>query len=117
MLGGALGSGARFLLSGAVQARTGTWFPFGTFAVNLIGCVVFGVVVGLATRPGAISEEARVLMLAGICGGFTTFSSFGFDTVELLRAGRPALAVANVVLQVVLGAGGLWAGMTVARPS
>jgi CrcB protein len=117
MLGGALGTGARFVLSGAVQARTGTWFPFGTFAVNLIGCVIFGLVVGLATRPGVISEEVRMLMLAGICGGFTTFSSFGFDTVELVRAGKPALAAANVILQVVLGAGGLWAGMTVARPS
>jgi CrcB protein len=115
MAGGALGSGARYALSSAVQARTGTLFPSGTFAVNLIGCVIFGVVVGLATRPSVIGDDARVFLLAGICGGFTTFSSFGFDTVELIRAGQPALAAANVALQVVLGAGGLWAGMTLAR--
>ena len=115
MAGGALGSGARYVLSSAVQARAGTLFPAGTFTVNVLGSVVFGIVVGLATRPTFISEEARIFLLAGVCGGFTTFSSFSFDTVELIRAGQPMLAFANVALQVVLGAGALWSGMVLAH--
>ena len=115
MAGGAIGSGARYLLSSAVQSRVGTWFPAGTFTVNLAGCAIFGLVVGLATRPAVITEEARVFLLAGVCGGFTTFSSFAFDTVELVRAGQPWLAFANVALQVLIGTGAVIAGMAFGR--
>lgn len=116
MTGGALGSAARYLLGRAVQARLATLFPAGTLVVNLLGCAVFGFVIGaVLARPNAMSVETRLFLLVGICGGFTTFSSFGYETFELLREGHLAFAFANVVLQLVLGVGAVWLGMTGAR--
>ena len=116
MAGGALGSGARYVLSTAVQARAGTWFPAGTFVVNLLGCAVFGLVVGLAsTRPGLVTDDARIFLLAGICGGFTTFSAFGYDTLELMHSGQLALAALYVILQVVVGVAAVSSGIALAH--
>jgi CrcB protein len=94
----------------------GAAFPLGTFAVNLLGCAIFGLIAGIAiARPGAVSVEARVFLLTGILGGFTTFSSFGYETVELLRAGQVAFALVNVGIQVVFGLAAVWSGIAVAR--
>jgi len=114
VFGGALGSGARLLLSEYVTRRSpaalALYFPVGTLAVNLLGCFVFGVGVGLF-RAGFISENWRLFLLAGICGGFTTFSAFSSDTLELLYVGDVGYALINVGLQVVLGLAVLWIGM------
>ncbi len=114
--GGFLGSIARYLVGGAVhQLASGPVFPYGTLVVNLTGCLAIGVLGALAEARGILSPEARVFLLIGILGGFTTFSSFGYETLQLLRDGEAFPALANVLLQVVLGLGAVWAGSALVR--
>ena len=109
-IGGALGSVARYLLSSFVLRATGSLFPLGTFVVNLVGCVVFGGIIGAAEQRVVLTPETRLLVLVGVLGGFTTFSSYAYESVALLRDGQFFAAAVNVVGQVVLGLMGLWAG-------
>lgn len=98
-LGGAVGSMARFWLASAVLRLTGAGFPWGTVLINIVGSLVIGWLAGgLALgRP-----QVAAFAMAGLCGGFTTFSAFSLQTVELLRAGRSGEAAANVCVSVVL---------------
>jgi CrcB protein len=113
-LGGALGSVARYKLSGFVLHHTLDWrFPAGTFAVNVIGCLVAGVLAGLAERYDFLGAEARLLLFTGVLGGFTTFSAFGLETVFLLKRGEFAVAAANVAVSVIAGIAALWIGWNV----
>ena len=116
-LGGALGSVARFKLSGLVLHLTPGWrFPLGTFTVNVLGCLVAGVLVGLAEKHDLLSPDARLLLFTGVLGGFTTFSAFGVETVHLLKRGDVALAAANIVGSVAIGLAALWLGTLAAGP-
>ena len=121
VLGGALGSGARYLLQGWVQQRASAhsgWvaiFPVGTLAVNLTGCFAIGVLATLFQERLLVSPEARTFVLLGLLGGFTTFSSFGFETLALARGGSFLLALGNVLASVVLGLAGVWLGTALAR--
>lgn len=111
-LGGAIGSVARYKLSGYVLHHTIDWrFPAGTFAVNVIGCLVAGLLAGLAEKHDFMSAETRLLLFTGILGGFTTFSAFGLETMYLLRRGEILVAGTNIVLSVVLGLLALWLGL------
>jgi CrcB protein len=114
-LGGAIGSVARYVLSGAVQRAYPTFFPTGTLAVNLVGCLIVGLVGGLALRPVGLSLGARLFLVTGICGGFTTFSAFGFETFQLLSAGELWQAGVNALVQMVGGLIAVWAGIVVSR--
>jgi fluoride exporter len=114
-MGGALGSAARFKLSGWILHHTIAWrFPFGTFAVNVLGCLVAGVLAGLAAKQDLFSPDTRVLLFTGILGGFTTFSAFGLETLLLLKRGAVLVAACNVVLSVVAGLLALWIGFEIA---
>ncbi len=85
-LGGAVGSILRYLVSGYVQDASGSiGLPFGTLAVNVIGCLIIGILTQLAEARGILTPEARALLVVGGFGGFTTFSTFGTETVALLR--------------------------------
>jgi len=113
--GGAVGSVARYLLSGFVQRVTTPYFPTGTFAVNVIGCLVVGFFGGTAaTRPG-FSPEVRLLLIVGLCGGFTTFSAFSWETLELLRHDTLWRALMNAGGQLVVGLAATWTGLALAR--
>ena len=113
--GGALGSVSRYLLGTWVQSVSKSIdFPFGTLTVNLIGCFVIGFLSQLAEARGAFTSESRALVFVGILGGFTTFSSFGNDTINLLRDGETFNALANVGANVILGLSLVWLGRTVA---
>src|SRR4051812_49810590 len=101
--GGALGSVARYALSTLVLRVTGTLFPLGTFVVNAVGCLCFGLVIGAAEQRIAISPEARAFILVGFLGGFTTFSSYVFESAGLLRDGQNGAAIVNIGGQVVAG--------------
>ncbi len=110
-LGGFIGTVARFKLGGwilhlAPQAK----FPYGTFTINIVGCLVIGVLAGLAERYELLGPSARVFLFTGLLGGFTTFSAFGLETLVLLRRGEPWIAVAYVVGSVVLGVLAVWLG-------
>jgi CrcB protein len=103
-VGGFAGSVLRYWLSGLAQsAARDSLFPWGTLAVNLLGCFAIGVLVQLAEARGAFSAETRLLVATGLLGGFTTFSAFGNETVELLRDAERGLAAANVLANVFLG--------------
>jgi fluoride exporter len=115
-LGGAAGSVARFKLSGWILHHTMTWrFPAGTFAVNVLGCLIAGLLAGLVTKHEMFTADARLLLFTGVLGGFTTFSAFGLETMYLLKRGELAVAVANVLLSVVAGLVALWIGFGLIR--
>lgn len=110
-LGGALGSVARFKLSGWVLHQLPNWrFPVGTLAVNLIGCFIAGLLAGLAVRQDVFTAEARLFLFTGLLGGFTTFSAFGLETLLLLKRGEAGVALTNVVVSVVVGLLVAWLG-------
>jgi CrcB protein len=114
--GGFLGSMARYALGGWVHQWTGIrHFPLGTLVVNLTGCLLIGLLGGLADTRGLLSSQARVFLLIGVLGGFTTFSSFGYETMNLLRDSQFGLALLNAGVQVMVGLAAVWAGLTLAR--
>ena len=114
-IGGSLGALARYGLAGLVQRVATPYFPFGTFAVNVIGCLLFGVLAGTAEQRFALGPPARAFLLIGILGGFTTFSSFTFETFQLLRDGDVLRASLNVGGQIVFGMLAMWGGYVAAR--
>ena len=115
-LGGFIGSISRYLVSGAVhQVFPGVYLPIGTAAVNIIGCILIGVLTGLAELRNLLSPEMRMFLLIGLLGGFTTFSTFGHETVALMRDGEFLHAVGNVLIQVIIGLAGVWLGYNVTR--
>jgi fluoride exporter len=114
-VGGAIGSTLRYALDGAVYRWLPPTFPFGTFVVNVTGCALFGLLLGLGEQRLVVGSPARTFLLIGVLGGFTTFSSFAFETVQLLRGGEWLLGVGNVVGQVVLGLAALWIGFALGR--
>jgi fluoride exporter len=114
-IGGAIGSTARYLFSSGVLRATGSLFPAGTFAVNLVGCVAFGLIAGAAEQRVQLAPEVRMFLLVGVLGGFTTFSTYAFESVSLIRDGQFAWASINIVGQVVAGLVGLAIGFAAMR--
>jgi CrcB protein len=116
-LGGFLGTGARYGLNGWVAHRFGETFPWGTMTVNVLGSFVVGVLFFLSgtDSPVVLSATTRQFLLAGILGGFTTFSSFSIQTLNLVRDGEVAAALGNVAGSVVAGLLAAWAGDALAR--
>lgn len=109
--GGALGSVARYVVSAVVLARLAAWrFPVGTFAVNIAGCLLIGVLAALTLKHDLFTPSTRLFLFTGVAGGFTTFSSFGLETFQLLRRGEVLWAGSYVVASVVVGLLALWLG-------
>jgi len=114
-IGGALGSVSRYLLATWTQSASKSIdFPYGTLTVNLIGCFVIGFLAQLAEARGIFTPEIRAFVFIGILGGFTTFSSFGNDTLNLFRDGEMFNALVNIGANVVFGLALVWLGRTVA---
>lgn len=112
-IGGAVGSILRYLVSGWVQdASRSPSFPFGTLAVNVIGCFVIGVLSYLADARGLLTPELRALFVVGVLGGFTTFSSFGNETMALVRDGQWLYTMVNIGASLIFGLGAVWLGRT-----
>jgi CrcB protein len=113
-VGGFIGSVLRYLASGYVQQATKSIdFPYGTLAVNVIGCFIIGFLSQLAEERGVFTSESRLFVFTGFLGGFTTFSSFGNETLNLARDSQMMNALANVGANVVLGLLAVWLGRTV----
>lgn len=111
-LGGFIGAVARYKLGGWVLHLTAQEkFPFGTFAVNVAGCLVVGMLAGLVEKHHMFAPETRLFLFTGLLGGFTTFSAFGLETVLLLRRGEPWVAAAYAGASLVLGIAAVWIGM------
>ena len=115
-MGGFLGSAFRFLLSGWVQSASRQYgFPVGTLAVNVLGCTLIGVASQLMDSRSILTPEGRSFAVVGILGGFTTFSTFGNETLNLIRTGEMWLAGANVAGNVGLGLLSVWMGRILAQ--
>ena len=109
-LAGLVGTLLRYWLSGLVARRFGETFPWGTMAVTLIGCFVTGAVFYLSEERFLINPAARTVIMIGLLGGFTTFSSYGLQTFTLVRDGEFGLATLNVAVSNVVGLLMVWAG-------
>jgi CrcB protein len=107
-IGGALGAVARWMLGSAILHHTVYWkFPLGTFIVNVAGCLAAGVIAGLIIKQDMFSPAARLFLLTGLLGGFTTFSAFGVECMYLMRRGELTVMGLYVLLSVAAGIGGL----------
>lgn len=113
-LGGFLGAVARFWLSTAVQRLAPASFPAGTLVVNVLGCLVIGIVIALIEHHAAGALRWRAFLVLGVLGSFTTFSALGHETYELLRHGAPGLALLSAGGNLVLGLAAVWAGRAAA---
>ncbi len=113
--GSALGGVARFLLAQAVQGRWGSSFPAGTLVVNVLGCLALGFIVQLASGTAEFSPTSKTFLTIGLCGGFTTFSTFASETMLAAEEGALRRATLNVGLSVAAGLVGIWLGAMAAR--
>jgi CrcB protein len=114
--GGFLGSVLRYVLGGLVyRFRGGTLFPIETLLINVAGCLAIGLLAGLAEARGVFSGATRAFLMIGLIGGFTTFSTFAYETFELMRGGQAATAALSAALQFSLGLTAVWAGHAASR--
>ena len=110
-VGGFVGSTLRLKLGGWILHHSESWrFPLSTFVINILGCLVIGLLAGLDERYQLFNQQTRLLLFAGLLGGFTTFSAFGFETVYLLRMSEWQAAIGNVTLSVVCGIAAVYFG-------
>lgn len=114
-LAGGLGSLCRYGLSGLAQRLASTSFPLGTFTVNALGCLFFGLVWGALEERVGLNPEIRVIVLTGFMGAFTTFSTFAFESMSLIQHSQWLAAAANIIGQVVLGLALVLAGLFLGR--
>lgn len=112
-LGGALGSVLRYTAGGAVQRWNGSDWPIGTLAVNIAGSFIIGWLAQLILARGIMAPQARLFVMVGVLGGFTTFSTFSLETLRLIQQGGWGPAAANVALSVAGGLIAAWAGFAV----
>lgn len=115
-LGGFLGSVARFVVAGFFNRLSPILaFPVGTLAVNLLGCFLIGLLHGLAESRNILGTDTRIFLFIGVLGGFTTYSTFGFESLALLRDGEFFRTSANILLHVIAGLAAVWIGDTLGR--
>jgi fluoride exporter len=112
---GALGTLARYGLSGLAHRLLGARFAWGTLAVNLLGCLLLGLLMHYALSTTALPRAWRAPLTIGFCGGFTTFSTFSYETLRYLQDGALGLAAANALASVALGLLCVWAGLALGR--
>ena len=115
MAGGAIGTYLRFQIAGRVQGYSEGAFPVGTLAVNVIGAFLAGIVATLVLERTSLPAELRTALLVGLLGGFTTFSAFSLETLDLTGQGAWGLAALNVLASVGAALAAVWAGQSVAR--
>jgi CrcB protein len=113
--GGFVGAALRYAVGGLVSRALRPDFPWGTVVVNVSGCFLIGLLAALTEERAPVTPATRLFLMVGILGGYTTFSTFGYETMSLVREGSHGLAAANAVGQVLVGLAGVWAGMVVAR--
>ncbi|WUH92408.1 fluoride efflux transporter CrcB [Streptomyces sp. NBC_00433] len=109
--GAVVGAPMRYLTDRAVQSRHDSLFPWGTFTVNVVGCLVLGVLTGAAVE-GAASSHLQLLVGTGLCGALTTYSTFSYETLRLAESGAKAYAAGNALLSLAAGLGAAFGGVT-----
>jgi CrcB protein len=106
-LGGSIGSMIRYGTSLLIRSKQ---FPFATLSVNIIGCFIIGLVFAMSIKGEGISDNWKLFLASGICGGFTTFSAFSLENMGLLQSGRIGIALTYIILSIVLGIAATWLG-------
>lgn len=114
-LGGAVGAVGRYITVSAVGAMFGTGFPLGTLVVNVLGSLILGAFIELSALVWSPSPELRAMIVVGMLGAFTTFSTFSLDVVSMFTRGDHSMAFGYVLASVVFSIGALWAGMSITR--
>lgn len=114
-MGGGLGSVLRLVLSTWIMGRLGPWFPYGTLAVNILGCLLIGLLSGLPSGLLSLSPAMRLACVTGFLGGLTTFSAYEYESFQLAMNGAPLKALLNLLLSVLAGLVALLAGYVAAR--
>jgi len=115
-VGGFLGSVGRFVISGFINRLSPALaFPIGTLAVNILGCFLIGLLHGLAESRNMLGTDTRIFLFIGVLGGFTTYSTFGFESLVLLKDGAMLKASANIIIHVFVGLAAVWLGDTLGR--
>jgi CrcB protein len=115
MLGGAIGAGFRYHLSGVAFAQLGNVFPWGTWLANLLGGLLMGILAGIAAHDGKAGDPLLLFLGVGVLGGFTTFSAFSLETVQMIERGDLAVAAAYAVSSVAGSVALLFVGLWLAR--
>jgi CrcB protein len=113
-LGSFIGGISRYLVSLFIQNKVLSTFPYGTLAVNIIGCFLIGIIYGLSDR-GNMNAEWRIFLATGIMGGFTTFSSFSNETVSMLRDAQYLQAVSYIAFSLIVGLAATFAGISLIK--
>jgi CrcB protein len=106
-LGGSIGSMVRYATSLLIRSKL---FPFATLSVNIIGCFIIGLVFAMSIKGEGISDNWKLFLATGICGGFTTFSAFSLENMGLLQSGRIGVALIYIILSIVLGVAATFLG-------
>jgi CrcB protein len=114
IIGAMVGAPLRYLTDRTVQSKHDTVFPWGTFTVNVVGCLILGLLTGAVTA-GAASSQVQLLVGTGLCGALTTYSTFSYETLRLAEEGAGFFAAANVVASVVAGLGAAFTGAALAQ--
>lgn len=113
-LGGAVGSSARYLLSKWIDGPAGAWIPYGTFTCNVVGCLLIGILAALMSKS-TLPIELKLLLMTGFCGGFTTFSTFAYDSLTMMRTQDWLGFIAYVTLSLWIGIAAVWLGTKIAQ--
>jgi len=115
MLGSALGGGLRYLFGTFIQTRSGAVFPVGTMVINVTGSLLLGFLVRYTADSSALAPEARAFLTIGFCGGYTTFSTFSWETIRLIQDGDWSRAGWYIALSVIMSLAGAFLGMSLAH--
>lgn len=113
--GGAVGCIARFLSQQFISRYYPSSFPWGTLLVNIVGCFIIGVVYAVSEKGSVMSPEWRILLATGFCGGFTTFSSFAYENVALMRDGELLLTFLYIAASIIVGLAGAYLGILIVK--
>ncbi|MFN5009108.1 MAG: fluoride efflux transporter CrcB [Bacteroidota bacterium] len=115
IIGSAIGGGCRFWISTWMQKQLTTSFPIGTFTVNMLGCLAIGLVVGMAEKSSMNQTNLTLLLASGFCGGFTTFSAFALENIQLLKNGLNVQSATYIIVSVAVGVALAKTGMTLIK--
>jgi CrcB protein len=114
-LGGSVGSIARYLCQKWFAENVQHPFPWGTFFVNIVGCFLIGLIYAIAEKTTLLSPSTRLLLITGLCGGFTTFSAFAFENMELLRSGDTTYFFLYIIASIVVGIAAVFAAIALIK--
>lgn len=114
-IGGGMGSVLRYMTSSFMTKYFPSSFPWGTLSVNVLGCLLMGVLLSLGERQSWMNNDLRLLWLTGFCGGYTTFSSFASENIQLWQSGQILTVIAYTIASVLLGLVAVWLGLVMVK--